>query len=100
MAGPFNRGDTVINKQFTLFTVCKLETLLFMICVKVAYISNKPPLVGEHTFPLMEFVGWPAHVTFSGSGGIMSTARSKLLYSFISKTKSRGQDFSEEGKVM
>ena len=30
---------------------------------KVAFISDKPPLVVEHAFPLMEFVGLSAHVT-------------------------------------
>ena len=30
---------------------------------KVAYISNKPPLVGEHAFPLTRFVGLSAQVT-------------------------------------
>ena len=45
--------------------------LLFVMRVKVAYVSNKLPLVGKHAFPLTEFVGWSAHVTFSGSGGIM-----------------------------
>ena len=44
-----------------------------MIRVKVAYISNKPPLVGEHAFPLMEL-----NATFGDSGGIMSTARLEL----------------------
>ena len=46
----------------------------------MAYISNKPPLVGKHAFPLTEFVGWSAHVTFSGSSGIMLTARQELPY--------------------
>ena len=41
----------------------QLESLLFVIRVKVAYISYKPPLVGEHAFPMTEFVGWLAHVT-------------------------------------
>ena len=46
--------------------------------VKVAYISNKTPSVCESAFQLMELVGWMAHNTFCGSGGIMSTARLKL----------------------
>ena len=29
-----------------------LQTLLFVIRVKIAYLSNKPPLVGEHACPL------------------------------------------------
>ena len=35
----------------------------------------KPPLVGEHAFPLTGFVCKEAHVTFGGSDGIMTTAR-------------------------
>ena len=35
-----------------------------MIQVKVAYISNKPPLVVEHAFPLMGFVGLSANATY------------------------------------
>ena len=56
-----------------------------MVQVKVAYISNKPPLVVEHAFPLMGFVGLSANATFCGSGGIMSTARLELPYSYISR---------------
>ena len=40
-----------------LDAICKLETLLFVMRVKVAHISNKLLLVGEHAFPLTEFVG-------------------------------------------
>ena len=54
--------------------------------------------MGEHTFPLMEFVGWSAHVTFGGNGGIMSTARSELLYPFISQAKSGGETSWRRGK--
>ena len=39
--------------------------------VKVAYISNKPPFVGEHAFPPTEFAGLRAHIIFGSSGGIM-----------------------------
>ena len=55
------------------------------------YKQSKPPLVGEHAFPLMGFVCRSAHVAFGGSGGIMSTARSELPYPYIcnSQTKSR-----------
>ena len=42
------------------------------------YKQIKPPLVGEHAFPLTGFVFKENHVTFGGSGGIMSTARSEL----------------------
>ena len=53
--------------------LCKLETLQFVIWVKVAYtcISNKPPLVIEHASPLTRSVGLLAHTTFGGGGGIM-----------------------------
>ena len=44
------------------------------------YKQIKPGLVGEHAFPLMEFVCKSAHVTFGGSGGIMTTARPELPY--------------------
>ena len=40
-----------------------LLTLLCVIGVKVAYLINKSPLVGEHAFPLKEIVGQMAHVT-------------------------------------
>ena len=38
--------------------MCNLETLLFVIGVNVAYISNKPP-----AFPLTGLVGLWTHVT-------------------------------------
>ena len=28
--------------------ICKLQIFLFVIQIKVAYVSNKPPMVGEH----------------------------------------------------
>ena len=34
------------------------------------YKQIKPPLVGEHAFPLTWFVCMAAHVTFGGSGGL------------------------------
>ena len=60
-----------------------------MIQVKVTYISNIPPLVVEHAFPLTEFVGLSVHATFGCSGGIMSTARSELPFPCISQAKSQ-----------
>ena len=48
-------------------------------------ISSKPLLLVEHVFPLTEFVGSSADVTFGGSGGIMSTARAELPYPYISR---------------
>ena len=33
--------------------ICRLETMTFVMQVKVAYISNKPPLVGKHAFSLL-----------------------------------------------
>ena len=57
------------------------------------YKQIKPPLVGEHAFPLMGFVCKSAHVTFGGSGGIMSTARPKLSYPGSSQAKSRDETF-------
>ena len=51
----------------------------------------KPPLVGEHAFPLTGFVCVSAHVTFGGSGGIRSTARPELPYPCVSQAKSRDE---------
>ena len=42
------------------------------------YKQIKPPLVGEHAFPLTGFVCMAAHVTIGSSGRIMSTARPEL----------------------
>ena len=56
------------------------------------YKQIKPSLEGEHAFPLTGFVCWLAHVTFGGSGGIMSTPMS-----FPGQVS--GRDFSE-GKVV
>ena len=39
------------------------------------YKQIKPPLAGEHAFPLTGFVCKAAHVTFRGSGGIRATGR-------------------------
>ena len=55
------------------------------------YKQIKPSLVGEHGFPLTGFVYESAHVTFCGSGGIMSTARQELPYPCKSKAKYRGE---------
>ena len=53
------------------------------------YKQIKPPLVGEHAFPLTGFVCIAAHVTFGGSGVIRSTARPELPYPCNSQAKSR-----------
>ena len=47
-----------------------LETLLFVIRVKVAYISNKPPLVGEHALKKL-VVAFQWVVTSTRPGGFM-----------------------------
>ena len=61
------------------------------------YKQIKPPLVGEHAFPLTGFVCRSAHVTFGGSGGIRSTARPELPYPWVSQAKSRDET-SRRGK--
>ena len=53
------------------------------------YKQFKPPLVGEHAFPLSGFLCMAAHITFGGSGGIRSTARPELSYPCNSQAKSR-----------
>ena len=55
------------------------------------YKQIKPPLVGEHAFPLTGFVCKEAHVKFGGSGGIRSTARPELPYPCVSQAKSRDE---------
>ena len=55
------------------------------------YKQIKPPLVGEHAFPLTGFVSWSVHVTFGGSDGIMSTASPELPYQCVSQAKSRDE---------
>ena len=41
-------------------------------CVKEAYISNKPLFVGEHAFQkLFVFMAFPWVVTGTGAGGLM-----------------------------
>ena len=61
------------------------------------YKQIKPPLVGEHAFPLSGFVCMVARVTFGGSGGIRSTARPELPYPCYPETKSRDET-SQRGK--
>ena len=62
---------------------------------KEAYISNKPPLVVEHAFPLTGFVGLLSNTTFGGSHGLMSTARPELPYQGPSWPRILGRsDFS------
>ena len=61
------------------------------------YKQIKPPLVGEHAFPLTGFVCVVAHVTFGGSGEIRSTARPELPYPCVSQAKSRDET-SRRGK--
>ena len=67
-----------------------------MIRVKFAYKSNKPRLVVEHAFPLMGLIGLSANITFCGSGGIMSTARTELPYPCISQANSRFETSQRE----
>ena len=55
------------------------------------YKKIKPPLVGEHAFPPTGFVCKEAHVTFGGSGGIMTTARPELPYPCVSQAESRDE---------
>ena len=40
-----------------LVAICNLKTLLIVMWIKVANISNKLPFVGDHALPLMELVG-------------------------------------------
>ena len=47
------------------------------------YKQIKPPLVGEHAFPLTGFVCLAAHVTFGGSGGILVTYNYHVLRPII-----------------
>ena len=61
------------------------------------YKQIKPPLVGEHAFPLTGFVCRSALVTFGGSCGIMTTARPELPYPCNSQAKSRDET-SRRGK--
>ena len=61
------------------------------------YKQIKPPLVDEYAFPLTGFVCETAHVTFGGSGGIMTTARPELPYPCVSQAKSRDET-SRRGK--
>ena len=61
------------------------------------YKQIKPPLVGEHAFPLTGLVCKEAHVTFGGSGGIMTTARPELPYPCNSQAKS-WDETSRRGK--
>ena len=61
------------------------------------YKQIKPSLVGEHAFPPTGFVCLVAHVTFGGSGGIMTTARPELPYPCNSQAKSRDET-SRRGK--
>ena len=51
----------------------------------------------KHAFPLTGFVCMAAHVTFGGSGGIMTTARPELPYPCVSQAKSRDET-SRRGK--
>ena len=53
------------------------------------YKQIKPPMVGEHAYPLPGFVCLVAHVTYGGSGGIWSTARPELPNPCNSQAKSR-----------
>ena len=52
------------------------------------YKQIKPPLVGEHAFPLAGFVCEMGHVTFGGRVGIMCTTRPELPYPCNSQAKS------------
>ena len=61
------------------------------------YKQIKPPLVGEHAFPLTGFVCWSVHVTFGGSGRMRSTARPELPYPCYSQAKARDET-SQRGK--
>ena len=55
---------TVLDVHVWVNAICKLETLMFMVRVKVhiACICHKLHLVGEHAFTLSKFVGGMAFV--------------------------------------
>ena len=55
------------------------------------YKQIRPPLVGEHAFPLTGFVCMEAHFTLGGSGEIRSTTRPGLPYRCVSQAKSRDE---------
>ena len=77
-----------------------MQTTNSKVCDRVnvgLYKQIKPPLVGEHAFPLTGFVCMAAHVTFGGSGGIRSTARPELPHPCNSQAKSRDET-SRRGK--
>ena len=91
--GPMNSTDdpyfsTLVGPRTHCFQFVKISLI---------YKQIKPPLVGEHVFPLTGFVRMAAHVTFGGSGGIMSTARPELPYPCNSQAKSRDET-SRRGK--
>ena len=70
--------------QITNSVVCNASK--GCICMQI-----KPPLVGEHVFPLTGFVCKTAQVTFGGSGGIRSTSRPGLPYPCNSQAKFRDE---------
>ena len=76
--------------QITSHTICESS--------KGSLYKQKPPLVGEYAFPLMEFVGWMTRATFSGKrwDNINCQTRVALPMYFLGQVE--GQDFSE-GKV-
>ena len=80
----------IIDMQITNSVVCCTSKG----CI---YKQIKPPMVGEHALPLTGVVCKSAHVTFGGSGGIRSTARSELPFSCYSQAKSRDET-SRRGK--
>ena len=55
------------------------------------YKQIKPPLAGEHAFPLTGFVCKEAHVTFGGSSGKRSIAIPELPYPCVTQAKSRNE---------
>ena len=62
-----------------------------VVCVASKGYIYKQIKHGEHAFPLTGFVCRSTHVTFGGSGGIMSMARPEVSYPCVSQAKSRDE---------
>ena len=75
--------------------IWKLQSLLFAVRVKVAYINAVNNRSYKNAFPLTEFVCRSTCVAHGGSGMIMLSAR----YTCNSPGQVSGRDFSG-GKVM
>ena len=68
-----------MNSSFITLRPGFYPSVCLYMCIYVSYISNKPPLVGEHDFPLTEFVARRLTLHLNGINQVNYVLHSVIL---------------------